>query len=303
MRSRPSLRNRGSPTLSRRSKPAGSLPITVDDEKVKRPRRFFKPLCAGFCALSELPLATKRRYYRKAIMGVSGSITILAILLVTTWLRLMIQEDLLSKPRSIPLQVRVEGLALSLVSSKSTKCLDFPVILPSFESPSSPFSHPRQLSPDQIVESLQPQYGIDIHFLEENVTRVIFHDVAGDSGQVRDYSVKDDDVESYYAYDDDVVRNVFATYDDDHMKTSGRCRRLHWHRYHFPNCNSFHEMDIGVNIPSLLGNGGYRDVFIHTHYWLHEAKQVIYKTLQWQAGDFTYVSAFNSLVFCYVANY
>lgn len=50
------------------------------------------------------------------------------------------------------------------------------------------------------------------------------------------------DVDQYYAFDDDYIRSSYVAYDDDSIQDEKRCRRVSWHRLHFPTCNSMHEL-------------------------------------------------------------
>jgi hypothetical protein len=64
------------------------------------------------------------------------------------------------------------------------------------------------------------EYGLDLYavILEENVSRVIYHSFWEDEGEVGAVSFKDDDVETCCAYDDDYIRDVYKSYDDDDLK-------------------------------------------------------------------------------------
>eukprot|EP00815_Leptocylindrus_aporus_P011123 CAMPEP_0116059472 /NCGR_PEP_ID=MMETSP0322-20121206/5811_1 /TAXON_ID=163516 /ORGANISM="Leptocylindrus danicus var. apora, Strain B651" /LENGTH=572 /DNA_ID=CAMNT_0003543849 /DNA_START=134 /DNA_END=1852 /DNA_ORIENTATION=- len=59
-------------------------------------------------------------------------------------------------------------------------------------------------------------------------------------------------MDSYYAFDDDVVRA---------RHLHGKCRRTLWHKYYFPNCNQFHELDLAHDDSKKLGSGYYRTVW------------------------------------------
>jgi len=59
-------------------------------------------------------------------------------------------------------------------------------------------------------------------------------------------------MDSYYAFDDDVVRA---------RRLHGKCRRTLWHKYYFPNCNQFHELDLAHDDSKKLGSGYYRTVW------------------------------------------
>lgn len=304
MRSRTVFQHTGVPGRSHViNRDSDDLPITINDDNSKRRRSLWKqltkrwyksdydPLCADFAPFSDFGVVKKRRSSIKVHLLISGVLTFLVMSFVT--LRLWFAMRYASYPnrRIFPLSVRIEGAKLSQIASRSDEPLDFPVLVPVVVSRVSRFLQPDSLDEKDALSDPVADYGLKLQLLEENVTRVIYHDVMDDLGKVRDYSVKDDDVDTYYAYDDDYVRDVYKTYDGDEMKGAGPCRRLNWHRYHFPNCNSFHEMDITVSIPEFVGNGAYRDVFTHKHHFLGESEQVIWKPLVWNDGaGFTFVS-------------
>lgn len=304
MRSRAAFQHTGIPGRSQVIKlDSDDLPITINDDNSKRRRSLWKQLtkrwyksdydtlCADFAGFSDFGMAKKGRSLTKVPLLLSGVLTFLVMSLAMVWLWLAMRDASSRDRRSFPLLVRIEGAKLSQLASRAGGPLDFPVQVPVVGSHVSRFHQPGPLDEMDALAASNADYGLEIHLLEENVTRVIYHDILEDSGKVRDYSVKDDDVDTYYAYDDDYVRDVYKTYDGDEMKGAGPCRRLHWHRYHFPNCNSFHEMDITFSVPEFLGNGAYRDVFTHTHHFLRESESVIWKALVWHDGaGFTFVS-------------
>lgn len=59
-------------------------------------------------------------------------------------------------------------------------------------------------------------------------------------------------VDSYYAFDDDIVRSKHFHNED--------CKRTAWHKLYFPTCNNFHEIDLIKN-GRKLGSGYYRTVW------------------------------------------
>jgi serine/threonine protein kinase len=123
--------------------------------------------------------------------------------------------------------------------------------------------------------------GLDIRMLEEDgVVRVIYHDHWEEEGDVKDYTQRDDTVDNYYAFDDDYLRSPYASFDDDTIRDNKRCRRVSWHRFHFPNCNTFHEMDLSCNAPVYLSYGAYRDVFVFKHTYLGHEQRLIWKQIQ-----------------------
>ena len=247
-----------------------------------------RALCGSY---SDLGLVPKHRSSVNVFHFALLLMALLAIFFIVDWLWVALREQLWSRRgRIFPMQIRIEGAEYLGIASGSTERLDFPVILPGVISDESYFRFPGPLDPYEALAAKNVEYGLDLYLLEENVSRVIYHSFWEDEGEVRDYSFKDDDVETYYAYDDDYIRDVYKSYDDDDLKGDGTCRRVHWHRYHFPNCNSFHEMDMAVRFPVYLSSGAYRDVFVHKHEFLRDSDSVILKALVWRGGTFTHVS-------------
>lgn len=85
--------------------------------------------------------------------------------------------------------------------------------------------------------------GLVIWFLEnDGERRTVFRDYMLERGETnilqRNRDNRDDDVEDYYAFDDDRVRSQFGATTDD----SPLCRRANWYRLLFPTCNTMHEM-------------------------------------------------------------
>lgn len=77
----------------------------------------------------------------------------------------------------------------------------------------------------------------------------------------------DDDRDSYYAYDDDYLRNPYIEfkkgnddtyYDYKEPDEEYVCRRISEHRLYFPNCNSFHETSLIEAQATIIGEGAYR---------------------------------------------
>lgn len=116
---------------------------------------------------------------------------------------------------------------------------------------------------------------------------------------------RDDDVDQYYFFDDDLLRDPFTTYDDDRVKGTGSCRRVNWHRWQFPNCNAFHEMGSATEVPMYLSGGAYRSVFIYNHAFISHFDNIIWKQIIFEDYEFTHVSCsfrlFRKLVFSLTA--
>ena len=116
--------------------------------------------------------------------------------------------------------------------------------------------------PKAIINSPHPDYGnLQINFLEEGMERTIQPDPQALHGHVYttdEYETDYTSFDEYYAFDDDFIRN------EPWKKSKKKCRRNAWHKNYFPNCNSFHEIEI-INIKGkdrFLGSGSYRDAFL-----------------------------------------
>jgi len=99
--------------------------------------------------------------------------------------------------------------------------------------------------------SIEPDYGdLDIYFFAKDdgptftSKRIIHHDYVLDEGKEDRRRPVDDNVDYYYALDDDGNRNTYEAYHDDQIASERLCRRTSWHRDVLINCNSFHELDL-----------------------------------------------------------
>jgi hypothetical protein len=97
-------------------------------------------------------------------------------------------------------------------------------------------------------------YGGLVLMMLENVAdgRVMFHDFSDEEqvdiiGSRRNASDNDDNVDYYYDFDDDALRNPLRGYDDDTIASKHRCRRTAWHRNVPLNCNMFHELGVAYD--------------------------------------------------------
>jgi hypothetical protein len=97
-------------------------------------------------------------------------------------------------------------------------------------------------------------YGGLVLMMLENVAdgRVMFHDFSEEEqvdviGSRRNASDNDDNVDYYYDFDDDALRNPLRGYDDDTIASKHRCRRTAWHRNVPLNCNMFHELGVAYD--------------------------------------------------------
>jgi hypothetical protein len=97
-------------------------------------------------------------------------------------------------------------------------------------------------------------YGGLVLMMLENAAdgRVMFHDLSEEE-QVdiidlrRNASSNDDNVDFYYNFDDDALRNPARVNNDDSVAGTRRCRRTAWHRNIPLNCNMFHELGVAYD--------------------------------------------------------
>uniref|UniRef100_A0A7S3PTU5 Protein kinase domain-containing protein n=1 Tax=Chaetoceros debilis TaxID=122233 RepID=A0A7S3PTU5_9STRA len=137
------------------------------------------------------------------------------------------------------------------------------------------------LSPISDIISYNADYGdLQISFLQPGEERKIRHDPEEMPMDGHVYTEEDFDAhdgwEEYYAFDDEYVRNI-PFEEGRQTEAQNKCRYNEWHRLYYPNCNTFHEIEIikgdsdsdGINDgnkPNMkLGSGAYREVYL-----LHE---------------------------------
>ena len=116
-----------------------------------------------------------------------------------------------------------------------------------------------QPSPFRFVDQRPDFGGIDLRIAEDprfrSQPRTVFHDFHADIGYAELWAERDeeddeaeDDVESYYAFDDDAKRNPYVEYDDPDVHLRKQCRRTSWHRDVPLNCNAVHEFDFSNSV-------------------------------------------------------
>jgi hypothetical protein len=95
---------------------------------------------------------------------------------------------------------------------------------------------------------------LDILIPEDiNVPRVIYHDFHDDQSPDMYQAAKaarsaDDNVDYYYAFDDDYARNPYRAWNDDNIHRTHQCRRTSFHRRNPTSCNPFHELGIADHV-------------------------------------------------------
>jgi len=175
------------------------------------------------------------------------------------------------------------------------------------------FSHPDPLDYEARRESRVPDWGpLDINFFlyddDGSIRRSIYYDHRDDwtyemlqhwdpvTREELEDGVKIDDVDYYYAFDDDIKRNPLIAYDDDTIQDEQHCRRTSWHRDLHLNCNALHEFDVEFRFradeASFLGHGAYRYAYL-AELREHVEETVIFKSFRYDAdyasADFEYM--------------
>jgi len=126
--------------------------------------------------------------------------------------------------------------------------------IPSPDEFPKPQYHSAILTPEN--EHKKDKGGLKIKPVKDfAVGRKVKEDQHALSGRI--YTKKDVEkskyVDSYYAFDDDDVRS--------HHFHNDNCKRTSWHKFYFPTCNNFHEMDMRHDDSKKVGSGYYRTVF------------------------------------------
>lgn len=104
---------------------------------------------------------------------------------------------------------------------------------------------PQKLSEEHTKTAKDIDYGgLNINIFQEKEgdnVRQIRSDPWLTTTDFRDPSIpQDDDYETYYAFDDDILRNEF--FETDLVSMEGKvCRRISEHRINYQTCNTFHE--------------------------------------------------------------
>lgn len=129
-------------------------------------------------------------------------------------------------------------------------------------------------------------YGVihdELRFLtEEGEPRRIYRHQWEREGRPRRLNQpRDDDHEAYWAFDDDWLRNPMVQYDDDTIQEEHRCRRVNWTRKRFPTGTLLHEMDLVNNVPKLVGEGAYREVFVVEQPVLGKMEKFVLKEIRY----------------------
>lgn len=126
--------------------------------------------------------------------------------------------------------------------------------IPSTDEFPEPQYHSAILTPDN--QRRKDKGGLKMKPVKDfNVGRKMKEDQHALSGRI--YTKEDVEnskyVDSYYAFDDDAIRS--------HHFHNDNCKRTSWHKFYFPTCNNFHEMDMRHDDSQKVGSGYYRTVF------------------------------------------
>lgn len=207
------------------------------------------------------------------------------------------RKDLINRDDSVPVVLPNNVLAASAQNQEENDTVDIfrDLLLP--------------LDKEALEEAKEPDYdGLKIQFFmyddDGPVRRYIFRSYRNewtyeelqhwDPVTLEFLEDLQDDVDYYYAFDDDIKRNPLFGYDDDRIQGEKHCRRTSWHRDLNINCNSLHEFDVQYRFrsgeASFLGNGAYRYAYLSQ---LEDDKTVIFKSYRYhydyEAKDFEYM--------------
>lgn len=91
---------------------------------------------------------------------------------------------------------------------------------------------------------------------------------------------EDDDLTSYYAFDDDYIKRAYGVAADDNAQDNS-CRRVMIHRLHFPNCNTFHELPMIEHEVKYLNEGAFRQVVALSHSFGNERENFTIKDIHY----------------------
>jgi len=224
-------------------------------------------------------------------------ILFLLALLVTTFFGNAIfditshKEEQIRQGVFFPLMLHLEQGRNTPIIRHPAKSLDFPILIQNYYNPngfhSPTLSYKHRKVPDYGGLKLKSMKEIDVEEEEEEEEEEEYEE----EEEEEEYEEKEEEesMDQYYAFDDDFIRDPQKTYDDDSIDYGvGSCRRLRWHRWSFPNCNAFHEMDSSGNVPKFLSNGAYRDVFLYKNNVLDQIQNIIWKQILYADYDFTY---------------
>jgi len=102
-----------------------------------------------------------------------------------------------------------------------------------------------------------------------------------DHGDDDDTGHESPSYDEYYAFDDDILRATDGVAAKPFQDPS--CRRVQEHRYSFPNCNDFHQLDpadAANNEFQFINKGGFREVFsIRTPQDIFAIKEILFEKI------------------------
>ena len=133
--------------------------------------------------------------------------------------------------------------------------------------------------------SREPDYG-NLHIslpLAPGIPRAIresYYEPNTQTDDVDDDGAESDSYDEYYAFDDDIRRGTDGVAEKEYQDP--KCRRTQKHRYVFPNCNEFHQLDRtdAANELRFINDGCFREVFsLRTPQDLFAIKEILFEEI------------------------
>jgi hypothetical protein len=236
----------------------------------RRKRRQFR----GRIQWNFLRILLTRNYWLIRLVVISGGLVLCFLISQQTLIQMSQQF------RIVPFVSRITLLNSSISSpsysnhpilrhrTSTSTVLDvkFSIILPRMPSTTTlkrPFLVPHISS--SLLQNAPDFGGINLRISEDvslrQKPRIIYHDYHSDMGydallaERQDNEDDDGNIESYYAFDDDIKRNPYVEWDDPDIHKQKQCRRTSWHRELPITCNTLHEFDFPNHV--LIGDTKY----------------------------------------------
>lgn len=147
-------------------------------------------------------------------------------------------------------------MPLRTLNVERPNSIDAPILINLFEANDSFHQAPA------VLKSKNPDYGdLNIDFLSElGQERKIINDPTALDGWVWTFGDYEEDPDSdwdgYHSFDDEYNKNSYF------RELNLHCRYVAWHRNTYPNCNTFHEIEIIKGTNKFLGGGSFRAAFL-----------------------------------------
>jgi len=167
----------------------------------------------------------------------------------------------------------------------------FDIIFKAIGPSLSNYFETEELGEEAWEEGLYMDFGdLELDFFEFDETgRNIIRDMSAMKTDFRPYSQqRDDDIDMYYAFDDDYLRSTYTAVDNkDEYDSEKLCRRTSVHRKNFQTCNSFHETPLIESNAHYLSAGAYRQVLVVDNRIPDRLEKIILKDIHYNY-DFNY---------------